>query len=263
MIRSVTIPRSLSVTVFLLVCYLVYLQLPSPRQPGPSRPLRPHGDMAIAVATMNTEEAPFNYVSLSNKLGYARKHGYDLKFDVKGPGFWHKLTMLENIVKEGKADWIWWIDFDTLITNTTIKLEDLIADALDGHPNPDGVDMILTPDCFPLNAGSMIFRAHERLLPFLQRTWKCGKSAKGLSEQDCISQLIEKNQHQEAEKAVFIKQWKMNAFPEEIPCYDDDQRHWEPGMFVVHVAGAWAYMPEHKDEAKNILMQKYAKYIGD
>ncbi len=72
-------------------------------------------------------------------------------FDAEGSGFWHKLDMLERGMKAGTYDWIWWIDFDTLITNTTIRLEDIIADALANHTNPDGVDMILTPDWYVLS----------------------------------------------------------------------------------------------------------------
>ncbi|KAI9807934.1 MAG: hypothetical protein M1825_005240 [Sarcosagium campestre] len=214
----------------------------------------------IAVASMNTDESTFDHLAMSNKFGYARKHGYDMKFDFEGSGFWHKFTMVENIIKEDRHDWIWWIDYDTLITNTTVKLEDIITDALHNVTKADNVDMILTADCFPLNAGSMIFRAHTRVLDFLKRCWKCGEAPKHPSEQDCMRDLIEANRHGERDKAVFVPQWRMNAFPDEIPCFDDHRRAWQRGMFVVHFAGAWAYL-QNVTDPKGTMMRKYQGMI--
>ena len=77
---------------------------------------------------------------------YAKKHGYHLEFDWSGDGFWHKLTMIDRLIHRNAYDWIWWIDFDTLITNMTVKLEDLIEESLANATNPDQIDMILTPD---------------------------------------------------------------------------------------------------------------------
>jgi len=77
---------------------------------------------------------------------YTQKHGYHLEFDWVGDGFWHKLNMIDRLIKQNKYNWIWWIDFDTLITNTTVKLEDLIEESLATAPDPNQIDMILTPD---------------------------------------------------------------------------------------------------------------------
>ena len=61
------------------------------------------------------------------------------------------------------------------------------------------------------------------------------------------------------EKILFIKQWETNGFPEEIKCYDQDNRPWEPGMFVVHFAGAWAHVKE--EDPTGLLMRKYSQYV--
>jgi mannan polymerase II complex MNN10 subunit len=37
-------------------------------------------------------------------------------------------------------------------------------------------------------------------------------------------------------KSTFVKQWQLNAFPEEIRCHQDGIA-WQPGFFVVHFAG--------------------------
>lgn len=68
--RGFDLPKGLSLALFLLFSYVVYLQMLGPRKAGrPVRAYNQDGDMSIVVTTMNTEEAPFNYVALSNKLG--------------------------------------------------------------------------------------------------------------------------------------------------------------------------------------------------
>jgi len=61
---------------------------------------------------------------------------------------WHKFVMLERIVRAGEHDWMWWIDFDTLITNTSISLVDIIADGLASAKNPSNIDFLLTNDWY-------------------------------------------------------------------------------------------------------------------
>ena len=59
---------------------------------------------------------------------------------------WHKFVMIERTIATGQYDWVWWLDFDTLITNTTIRVADIIEGALAGAANPDDVDYIFTND---------------------------------------------------------------------------------------------------------------------
>jgi len=144
------------------------------------RPLHPvpNGKMRVAVATMTTDQTTYDHISLSNKIGthlsppphhshsrpqsvnispkgYANKHNYAIKIDFSLPkdfvplAFWHKLDMLEFLIRTGDYDWIWWVDYDTVITNTTIKIEDIVADALRNDKNADNIDLLLTADWSP------------------------------------------------------------------------------------------------------------------
>ena len=70
---------------------------------------------------------------------------YDIAKNVRGP-VWHKMHMLERQMNLSTHDWLWWLDFDTLITNTSVTLESIIDESLRDHPNPGGVDMLLTAD---------------------------------------------------------------------------------------------------------------------
>lgn len=87
--------------------------------------------------------AKLNYLVLA---AYANKHGYDIQVDYEGEGPWHKLNMIENAINKRRYDWIWWMDFDTLITNKTIKITDIIEEALQKHKDPNSVSMLFTAD---------------------------------------------------------------------------------------------------------------------
>lgn len=49
-------------------------------------------------------------------IDYARRHGYDFIVDYESHTdravvFW-KFDMAQRLIKEGRYDWIWWLDFD-------------------------------------------------------------------------------------------------------------------------------------------------------
>lgn len=82
---------------------------------------------------------------------YAKKHNYTLVVDFETDrdlrsSMWHKLNMIERLIHGNKHDWIWWIDFDTLVTNGNIRLEDIIADEIANTTNPNDIELLLTPD---------------------------------------------------------------------------------------------------------------------
>jgi len=218
---------------------------------------------SIAIITFTTQQSSYLYLSLRNHWAYAKAHNYDLIIDYdfteeRGP-VWHKIPMIEDLVKKGQHEWTWWIDFDSLITNGTMKLENVIAEALKGHQNPTEVDMILTADCFPLNAGSMIIRNGPRILKYLDAMRVCGRENHDKSEQDCLRDMIVTNRYNLKKHTLMIPQWKINAFPPEIKCLDEAQRAWERGMFVIHFAGAWAHIKE--SDPTGFLMKKYENFI--
>ncbi|KAF2103037.1 hypothetical protein NA57DRAFT_52573 [Rhizodiscina lignyota] len=259
--------------------------------------------MKIAIVTFTTSEKSYTYMSLKNKHAYARRHNYTLLIDYDAPEshdvgiMWHKFKMMEDLVHAGTHDWIWWIDFDTLITNLNIKLDDIIKESLynvssvfPAAKNPDfktqfnsaeadgvdpsNIDFLLTADCFPLNAGSMLVRGRlppSRQTPlttvdFLDRVRKYHAANASyenqLSEQDCMRDMLFDMDPGYTEKHVrMIPQWKTNAFPEEIKCWDKDDRGWEKGTFAIHFAGAWAHLKD--DDPTGVLMRKYEPEIVD
>ena len=61
---------------------------------------------------------------------------------------WHKLDMMERTIAAGTADWMWWIDFDTLITNMTVKLSDIITQSLEEIGGGEGVNLLVSKDWY-------------------------------------------------------------------------------------------------------------------
>jgi len=217
----------------------------------------------IAIVTMTTSEKTYTHLSLKNKSVYARHNGYDLHVDFqtrqpKGP-VWHKFTMIERLIEADEYEWIWWIDFDTLITNTTVKLENIISQALARTSKPDNIHALLTADCWPLNTGSMLFRSHPWSSNFLSTVWAYGAAYPKLSEQDAMRDVLQENVSKEQDHVIMVPQYKMNAFPDEIKCWDRAGRGWEYGTFLVHFAGAWAHLKH--DDPTGYLMRKYEGQI--
>jgi mannan polymerase II complex MNN10 subunit len=80
-----------------------------------------------------------------------------------------------------------------------------------------------------------------------------------MSEQDCMRDILFRSAFME-DKFVMLPQWKINAFPQEIPCYDQrDKKVWERGIFTLHFAGAWAHVKE--EDPTGFLMRKYEQEI--
>lgn len=114
-----------------------------------------------------------------------------------------------------------------------------------------------------LNDGSFIVRSSSRSIKFLdavraRHDTEKEQNAKSLGDQDAISIFLKGNSPL-VQHAMRIPQWTINAFPEEIGCYDTHKEKWARGMFVVHFAGAWAHVTE--EDPTGYLMRKYEPEI--
>jgi hypothetical protein len=75
-----------------------------------------------------------------------------LKNDDQG-GVWAKLILVNETLNTDRFDWVLWMDFDTLFTNLSSKMEDFVDDVRTNHLSPgqswDEVSMIAAPDWSP------------------------------------------------------------------------------------------------------------------
>jgi hypothetical protein len=67
------------------------------------------------------------------------------------PASWSKIRAVKHHLQQ--YDWVFWVDADTLITNSSKKLESLLPDK--HHP-----DLILTKDPGGFNAGEPAYVTH-------------------------------------------------------------------------------------------------------
>src|SRR5437764_1048209 len=105
----------------------------------------------------------------------------------------------------------------------------------------------------------MILRSGRRAMLMVEKIRKYGKANPDRSEQDCLQKLIEENKGGEKQHVMIIPQWKINAFPQENACYDSSKRGWQKGDFVLHLAGAWAYLKNNSDPYGE-MMRRYEKH---
>ncbi|KAF2187060.1 glycosyltransferase family 34 protein [Zopfia rhizophila CBS 207.26] len=267
-------PKPITIGLLLFLCVFLVWQLghgsieehPSKAAASVSSAAEQRNRPRIAIVTFITDQKSYIHISLKNKDHYARRHRYDFIVDYESHSergtMWSKFDMIERLINAEKHDWIWWMDFDTLITNTDIKVADIINESLANVTNPDQIDHLLTHDCNGLNAGSFIVRGKSRSIKLFDdvRALYDSKKAEGeqYSEQDSMVHLL-KNDKRTAKHALRVPQIKLNAFPEEIRCFDEEQRGWEPGTFVIHFAGAWAHVKG--DDPTGQLMRKYQDHI--
>jgi hypothetical protein len=105
-----------------------------------------------------------------------------------------------------------------------------------------------TRNSFALNAGSFLTRATPRANDFFERVIEYHQAnatyEHQMSEQDCMRDIMFESSFLE-DRFVMIPQHSINAFPEEIKCFDQRyKKGWEPGAFFIHFAGAWAHVKE-------------------
>lgn len=124
------------------------------------------------------------------------------------------------------------------------------------------VVVVLTGFSNDLNDGSFIVRSSARSLAVLNavRALHDREKAKGnvLNDQEAMRDFLNSGSGL-AKHALRIPQWTINAFPNEIGCYDENKIKWAHGMLVVHFAGAWAHVKE--TDPTGFLMKRYEKEI--
>ena len=139
----------------------------------------------ICITTLTDEQSPswwqrnlrcrdFDQVgrlTWPNRQHYAEKHGYTLVdasslIDPQRPPAWSKIRAVQSLMKSNQCDWIFWMDADTVITNSSIRLESIL-------PQDPEIDFLVTMDRrFTANSGAWLMRAQSTFCQqFLQDWW--------------------------------------------------------------------------------------------
>jgi mannan polymerase II complex MNN10 subunit len=108
----------------------------------------------------------------------------------------------------------------------------------------------------------MLIRSSARSLAFLNKVREYHdaeklKTGDGPHEQEAMKQLLHSNPADMA-RVMFLPQKKLNSFPEQIQCYDQDGEPWSEGDLLLHFAGAWAHV--EGEDPTGQLMKKYERF---
>lgn len=132
-----------------------------------------------------------------NKRRYCDLHGYSLfdesmSLDSSRPPSWSKIRAVRRLLTEENCDWVFWMDADTVIMNSTKRIEDFL-------PLPDsGVDLIISQQNhkhlgISWNAGGWLLRKSPWSIEFLDAWWSKKEfvQPKGLSESGDNAALVD------------------------------------------------------------------------
>lgn len=170
------------------------------------------------LGSMNDKPNSYDLLVISNKLRYAATHNYDIVWDFdkssssnsnSEPSYskdWDRLTTMAKIIENKLAgqnsyEWIWWTDYDLIVTNFSITLDSVVREALEQqHVEEDvtrreEIDLIMTPDCFPVNSGSLLVRTSAWSLEWIGEMWRqrlvvSEEDGRWRSLQDCLGVSI-------------------------------------------------------------------------
>ena len=188
-----------------------------------------------AVATMHDPSYQrLGDITDTNKKEYCERHGYgfhcktDIKFD-KMVGF-EKIPIVLNAFKEHpEYEWILFAEADTMITNFTVKIEDLVDN--DYH-------FMVAVDVNDINAGVFLARNTEEGRNYLQfiLDQKPNYLNNWQAEQAVIQDSYKDNKH----IVKLVNQRFFNSFDYRIYHYIDHRDclwqdgNWLPGDFIIH-----------------------------
>jgi hypothetical protein len=192
-------------------------------------------DPMYAVATMHDPSYQrLGDITDKNKKDYCERHGYgfhcktDIKFD-KMVGF-EKIPVVLNAFKEHpEYEWLLFAEADTMITNFTTKIEDLVNN--DYH-------FIVAVDVNDINAGVFLVRNSEEGRGYLQMI--LDSKPNYLDNWQAEQAVIQDTCKQYPNVVKIVNQRYFNSFDYKIYHYTDHRDclwqdgNWQQGDFIIH-----------------------------
>lgn len=183
-------------------------------------------------------------ITVPNKVEYCRRHGYDY-YQVPFTGECHswpgydRIPYLIALLKSGEYDWIFWLGCDALITNLSIKLEEL---------TDRNFGMVISTDAFEVQMDSFLVQPRRGGIELMEEIWATRDGKHGPNyEQSNLARKIETGKFRPVVKLV--PQRVMNSFDYSLYPASWGARYgtatdrlgtngqWQPRDFVFHVPG--------------------------
>ncbi len=209
-----------------------------------------HQEARIAIVSLSTpqpDRQAFASVTKEYLKKYAARHKYDFFYydDIINPTWhpvWDKISALQRHMNSTKYDWIVWFDDDILITNFTIKLENIIVQ----YGNKKSI--LFQHDCnrgWIINSGLFFVRVNnmgaallEAVCSYAHKSTTCAWLWQHCGEQYAFEDLARHVDHfgqqvaiiqQKALQGYFVKNagWNPNLA----------YLNWSKGDFSAHLLG--------------------------
>jgi hypothetical protein len=201
--------------------------------------------MKIAVITfvVGPDYKRWMEPGLQSKREWCLNHGYDFHcggevvWDRSRPIPWSKLLYLQSFLND--YDYLFISDADVLITNPSLKIEDVIL------PQLGEKDLLWTMDeCEHLNSGNMLLRCASRdwIRSYLDLVWKQEDLIHHIWwENAAMIKVLETHPDHAAHVATCNKSWLFNAylFGPTGKTIDPPRRLWKEGDLLIHFAGVY------------------------
>jgi len=168
-----------------------------------------------------------NYEEYCSRYGYKFIKHFGNIPEINRFPYWIKQYLVMKYI--GATDWLMWTDADTIVTNMTISLTDVID---------ENYDIIVTKEDV-MQTGCILFRNSEWTRDFLRKWWDIGDANHEywirenintnhiLNDNNCMHNLIDIESSSESHiKYVNNKQFLVKHV------------HFEKGDFIMHVPGS-------------------------
>jgi hypothetical protein len=211
-------------------------------------------------------------LTLPNKMAYAQKYGYYLfdgsdQYDPSRPPAWSKIRAVQYLLDAPEScDWVLWMDADTVIMNSNIRIEDFL-------PADPTKDLIVVSDKNGgYNSGVFLFRNSKWSKEFLDEWWNMNDFVRppGLSlsgDNAALKALLRTMEERNIFKdhvlapprctinsfAHFLtlgeSMYVMDHLTEQDWYYDNE--HYHKGDFIAHIPGF-----DNKAECLKLLLRE-------
>jgi hypothetical protein len=203
--------------------------------------------MNIGIATLhNLYYKDLAYYTYDNNLvEYAKRHSYNIackqdNFSTDYLIYFEKIKFILDTFKDNPdLDWIWWLDCDAMVTNYTIKLENIID---------NDYDVIMSTDFNGLNCGSFLVKNSNKGKAWLEMIFSQRYVYKFYSHSWPEQLIIMETARNYTEILKVVPQKTFNSYYYSL--YGSNYGHdgsgldrlgisgnWQPGDFVIHFPG--------------------------
>jgi mannan polymerase II complex MNN10 subunit len=212
--------------------------------------------IAVLIVYDDNYESMKNLTVDHNIKNYCELHGYTLiehktELTERTP-HWSKISESIKILKSNNFDWVFFIDLDCLIMNTTIKLETIIDDNYSFIVPSHGIPSIDNPIVTPFNTDNIIssqflVKNDEFGVKILEDIWGDEESLQnpiintfdyeGRQTRLTILKDEFKPHIKIIEEKILNRFWYMNSPFMVFYNVGINDLVWQPGDFIVHVTG--------------------------